>query len=103
MAQQDIRYYLNGLLLVTDGMDLRVVATDGHRLSYAVTQLSTPQEKTEVILPRKAILELARQLNVQGVPTLFFVGADGQIADTSVGLVSADMLRAKLESLLKKS
>jgi thioredoxin 1 len=47
--------------------------------------------------------ELARQLNVQGVPTLFFVGADGQIADTSVGLVSADVLRAKLESLLKKS
>jgi thioredoxin 1 len=47
--------------------------------------------------------ELARQLNVQGVPTLFFVGADGQIAETSVGLVSADVLRAKLESLLKKS
>lgn len=47
--------------------------------------------------------ELARQLNVQGVPTLFFVGADGQIADTSVGLVSAAVLRAKLESLLKKS
>jgi DNA polymerase-3 subunit beta len=63
MAQQDIRYYLNGLLLVTEGKDLRVVATDGHRLSYAVTALSTEQEKTEVILPRKAILELARQLN----------------------------------------
>lgn len=47
--------------------------------------------------------ELARQLNVQGVPTLFFVGADGQIADTSVGLVSAAVLRTKLESLLKKS
>lgn len=63
MAQQDIRYYLNGLLLVTEGKEIRVVATDGHRLSYAVTGLPTEQEKTEVILPRKAILELARQLN----------------------------------------
>jgi len=62
MAQQDIRYYLNGLLLVTDGNQLRVVATDGHRLSYAVTELAEVQEKAEVILPRKAILELARQL-----------------------------------------
>ena len=62
MAQQDIRYYLNGLLLVTEGKEIRVVATDGHRLSYAVTGLSTKLEKSEVILPRKAILELARQL-----------------------------------------
>src|SRR5437762_11892337 len=32
MAQQDVRYYLNGLLLETDGKALRAVATDGHRL-----------------------------------------------------------------------
>jgi DNA polymerase-3 subunit beta len=62
MAQQDIRYYLNGLLLVTDSKQLRVVATDGHRLSYAVAGLAQAQDKAEVILPRKAILELARQL-----------------------------------------
>lgn len=62
MAQQDIRYYLNGLLLVTDGTQLRVVATDGHRLSYAVTELAESQDKVEVILPRKAIIELTRQL-----------------------------------------
>lgn len=46
--------------------------------------------------------ELARQLNVQGVPTLFFVGADGKVADTIVGLAAADTLRAKLEQLLKQ-
>ena len=63
MAQQDIRYYLNGLLLVTEGDEMRVVATDGHRLSYAVTKLPRPMEKSEVILPRKAILELVRQLS----------------------------------------
>ena len=62
MAQQDIRYYLNGLLLVLDGTKIKVVATDGHRLSYAEGTLSTPHEKREVILPRKAVLELSRQL-----------------------------------------
>lgn len=62
MAQQDIRYYLNGLLLVADGSQLTMVATDGHRLAYATTTLATEVEKSEVIVPRKAILELAKLL-----------------------------------------
>ena len=62
MAQQDIRYYLNGLLLVADGSQLTMVATDGHRLAYATTSLTTEVEKSEVIVPRKAILELAKLL-----------------------------------------
>jgi DNA polymerase III subunit beta len=63
MAQQDIRYYLNGLLLVLDGDKIKVVATDGHRLSYAEGPLGETHEKREVILPRKAVLELSRQLS----------------------------------------
>jgi DNA polymerase-3 subunit beta len=62
MAQQDIRYYLNGLLLVLDIEQLRVIATDGHRLSYAVGSITKQEEKREVILPRKAVIELAKQL-----------------------------------------
>lgn len=62
MAQQDIRYYLNGLLLVLDAEQLRVIATDGHRLSYAVGPIIKQDEKREVILPRKAVIELAKQL-----------------------------------------
>jgi len=62
MAQQDIRYYLNGLLLVLEGEHIRVVATDGHRLGYAAAKLDQVLEKREVILPRKAVLELAKQL-----------------------------------------
>src|SRR3990172_6992531 len=62
MAQQDIRYYLNGLLLVLEAGQVKVVATDGHRLSYAARPLGAEQEKREVILPRKAVLELARLL-----------------------------------------
>ena len=62
MAQQDIRYYLNGLLLVVKGNEMRMVATDGHRLAYASEILETQQQPIEVILPRKTVLELSRQL-----------------------------------------
>lgn len=63
MAQQDIRYYLNGLLLVAQGGELRLVATDGHRLAFASEVIGGTQEnRIEVILPRKTVLELSRQL-----------------------------------------
>lgn len=58
-----IRYYLNGLLLVVHGNELRLVATDGHRLAYASESIErAEQERVEAILPRKAVLELYRQL-----------------------------------------
>lgn len=62
MAQQDIRYYLNGLLLVVAGSELRAVATDGHRLAYASDELGGELPAVEVILPRKTVLELSRLL-----------------------------------------
>jgi len=63
MAQQDIRYYLNGLLLVADGAQVIAVATDGHRLAYCSVDSDAPLERHEVILPRKTILELQRLLD----------------------------------------
>ncbi len=62
MAQQDIRYYLNGLLLVIDKNSVLAVATDGHRLSYASLALEGEYTHQEVILPRKTVLELTRLL-----------------------------------------
>ena len=62
MAQQDIRYYLNGLLLVKEENSLKAVATDGHRLGFSFLSLKEKQEKQEIILPRKAVLELTKQL-----------------------------------------
>ena len=62
MAVQDIRYYLNGMLLSVDGTTLRAVATDGHRLSYASYTIDTSFPKLEVILPRKTVSELSRLL-----------------------------------------
>ncbi len=64
MAAQDVRYYLNGLLILAEGNELRTVATDGHRLAYASMQLEgdTDLPRQEMILPRKTVLELSRLL-----------------------------------------
>ena len=62
MAQQDIRYYLNGVLLVVDGNNLKLIATDGHRLAYTSAKLDKEYPKREVILPRKTVNELVKLL-----------------------------------------
>jgi DNA polymerase III subunit beta len=68
MAQQDVRYYLNGLLLETHGASLRAVATDGHRLAICEMELKDPTkgDPHQVIVPRKGILELQRILGTAG-------------------------------------
>ena len=63
MAQQDIRYYLNGLLMVVEDKALKLVATDGHRLAYASMALESKLPRQEVIVPRKTVLELAKLLS----------------------------------------
>jgi DNA polymerase-3 subunit beta len=62
MAQQDIRYYLNGLLMVVDGGELKLVATDGHRLAFASMELPASLPRQEAIIPRKTVLELTKLL-----------------------------------------
>ncbi len=67
MAQQDVRYYLNGMLLETEGKTLRAVATDGHRLALCETELDAPAPSAQqVIVPRKGVLELQRLLAGEG-------------------------------------
>src|SRR5262245_34675272 len=67
MAQQDVRYYLNGMLLETEGKSLRAVATDGHRLALCETELETRAKTAQqVIVPRKGVLELQRILGSDG-------------------------------------
>lgn len=63
MAQQDVRYYLNGLLLEITADRLRAVATDGHRLALDETAIKAElKEDTQIIVPRKGITELTRLL-----------------------------------------
>jgi len=70
MAQKDIRYYLNGLLLVMEENYLKAIATDGHRLGFSLISLKVSQEKKEIILPRKAVIELTKQLKDNEEPVL---------------------------------
>ncbi|WP_340680217.1 DNA polymerase III subunit beta [Paraglaciecola sp.] len=61
MAQQDVRYYLNGMSLETEGTTIRTVATDGHRLALCrMEYTSSPLLNRQVIIPRKGVLEISR-------------------------------------------
>ena len=63
MAQQDVRYYLNGLMLEADDNKLRAVATDGHRLAYCEMPADIAASiERQVIVPRKGVQELLRLL-----------------------------------------
>lgn len=63
MAQQDVRYYLNGVLFIVEDDKVKAVATDGHRLAYNSITVEGNSEKSEVIIPRKAIVELSKLLS----------------------------------------
>lgn len=63
MANNDVRYYLNGMLFDFNQGRLRVVATDGHRLAVSDHDGEVPvQGDRQVIVPRKGVLELSRML-----------------------------------------
>ena len=67
MAQQDVRYYLNGMLWEVQQGQLRAVATDGHRLAMCTRAVSVnTAEVVHAILPRKGVIELSRLLEGDG-------------------------------------
>lgn len=77
MANQDVRYYLNGLLLEFRGQRLRAVSTDGHRLAQAEVDLQENTGSEEVhqcILPRKGVHELLRLIQGSDEPATVTVG-----------------------------
>lgn len=76
MAQQDIRYYLNGLLWVVDGSTIRVVATDGHRLAYSACDTEQELGRIEAIIPRKTVNELQRLLDDSEEPVSIDVASN---------------------------
>jgi len=78
MAQQDVRYYLNGLLLESGDGKLRAVATDGHRLALSDTALDGESGvRNQVIVPRKGVVELQRLL--EGDEDVQFALSDNHI------------------------
>jgi DNA polymerase-3 subunit beta len=67
MAQQDVRYYLNGILMEVSSGHIKLVATDGHRLALSQGTLDNGEcTERQIIIPRKAVLELSRLLDSTG-------------------------------------
>ncbi|KXF81153.1 DNA polymerase III subunit beta [Enterovibrio coralii] len=75
MANQDVRYFLNGMLLETDGKTLRSVATDGHRMAVGITELDDELAGQQVIVPRKGVTELMRLLDQPDAPVTIQIGS----------------------------
>ena len=68
MAQQDVRYYLNGMLWEVSANKLRAVATDGHRMALCDAECNIEvADLTKAILPRKGVIELSRLVSDEGV------------------------------------
>jgi DNA polymerase-3 subunit beta len=88
MAQQDIRYYLNGLLLLVEKDDLTMVATDGHRLAHATSKLEGSFPRAEVIVPRKAVLELVKLLGDPGEVIVEISASQARFVFGEIDLVS---------------
>ncbi len=89
MAIHDIRYYLNGILFVAEGLQLSLVATDGHRLAFAAATLDVEVPKQEVILPRKTVLELERLLSdVEGAIEMQFANNQAKFVFDSMEFVT---------------
>lgn len=76
MANQDARYFLNGMKFETEGNLLRTVATDGHRLAVCTIALEQDLQTHSVILPRKGVLELARLLENTDLPARLQIGTN---------------------------
>ena len=76
MANQDARYFLNGMKFETEGNLLRTVATDGHRLAVCTISLEQELQNHSVILPRKGVLELVRLLETSDEPARLQIGTN---------------------------
>lgn len=76
MANQDARYFLNGMKFETEGNLLRTVATDGHRLAVCTIALEQDLQTHSVIMPRKGVLELIRLLEATEQPARLQIGTN---------------------------
>jgi len=90
MANQDVRYYLNGMSIETENNEIRSVATDGHRLAICkISNESLSLPARQVIVPRKGILEIIRLLDPIDEEVQVFLGSNHiRIIDTEFSFTS---------------
>jgi len=85
MAQQDVRYYLNGMLLEVDSRGICAVATDGHRLARFHLDLDLDfEERFSAIIPYKTVMEMRRQFGTGSSPAVL------RVAEKTVQFVVGD-------------
>src|SRR5690606_18820292 len=81
MANQDVRYYLNGMLFEIDGTTLRSVATDGHRMAVSQVALGADFAQKQIIVPRKGVQELVKLLDAPEQPVMLQIGSSNLRAE----------------------
>lgn len=92
MANQDVRYYLNGLLLETEGNVLRAIATDGHRLALSHRTIDAQLPEKQVIVPRKGVMEMARLLEADDLYIAIAIGDNAIRATTSTTVFTSKLV-----------
>jgi DNA polymerase III subunit beta len=93
MAHQDVRYYLNGLLLHVQPKRLRVVATDGHRLALSeLERVTGVKDEIQVILPRKTVVELMRLIEPSEEAVELHIGGGQVQVDLDVVRLSSKLI-----------
>ena len=96
MAQQDVRYYLNGMLFEIKDSQLRTVATDGHRLATSFMPVGLPdQAAQQLIVPRKGVLELARLMTDEDSTVRLVIGASHIRAFTNEFIFTSKLVDGK--------
>lgn len=96
MAQQDVRYYLNGMLFELTHNSLRVVTTDGHRLAMCtLDEIAGINDSRQVILPRKGVIELSRLLQNGDQPIKLSVGRNHLRAETAEFKLTSKLVDGK--------
>lgn len=83
MANQDVRYYLNGMLFEIEGSTLRSVATDGHRMAVSQTALGADFAQQQIIVPRKGVLELVKLMDAPEQPVTLQIGSSNVRAEVN--------------------
>ena len=92
MANQDVRYYLNGMLFEIDGTTLRSVATDGHRMAVSQAQLDTEFAQQQIIVPRKGVLELMKLLDAPEQNVTLQIGSSNLRAEVDRFVFTSKLL-----------
>jgi DNA polymerase-3 subunit beta len=96
MAQQDVRYYLNGILMEISAAKIKLVATDGHRLALSEIEIDTGvSEDRQIIIPRKAVLELSRLLESDESPVKCMLSQNHLRVETSSLIFTTKLIDGK--------